>query len=106
MPAAMFVVDIGKEDIAVEEARRMGIPIVALVDTDCDPDKVDHVVPGNDDAIRSIRLVTGRICAAVLEGVNQRLARQEAVSAEIEDTSVDAEDVATEIPDAASIPAG
>jgi small subunit ribosomal protein S2 len=106
MPAAMFIVDIGKEGIAVEEARRMGIPIVALVDTDCDPDKIDHVVPGNDDAIRSIRLVTGRICAAVLEGFNQRQARQEAVSAEIEDASVDVGDIATEIPDSAAISAG
>ncbi len=67
MPSIMFVVDLNKEDIAVKEARKLGIPIVAIVDTNCDPDVVDYVIPGNDDAIRAIRLVTGKIAEAILE---------------------------------------
>jgi small subunit ribosomal protein S2 len=78
MPKAMFVIDIGKEDICVTEARRMGIPVFAIVDTDCDPDRADHIVPGNDDAVRSIRLVTGRMATAILEGMAQREAAQKA----------------------------
>jgi small subunit ribosomal protein S2 len=74
MPGALFVIDIGREAIAVAEARRMGVPIVALVDSDCDPDLIDYPIPGNDDAIRSIRLVTGRMADSVIEGNNQRLA--------------------------------
>jgi len=72
LPAAMFIIDIGKEDICVAEARRLGIKVFAIVDTDCDPDLVDHPVPGNDDAVRSIRLVTGRMATAILEGNAQR----------------------------------
>ena len=72
LPGAIFVVDIGKEKIAVTEARRVGVPIVALVDTDCDPDLVDQPIAGNDDAIRSIRLITRKIADAVLEGMNRR----------------------------------
>ena len=72
LPKAMFVIDIGKEDICIAEARRMGIDVFAIVDTDCDPDKVTHPVPGNDDAVRSIRLIAGRMATAVLEGVAQR----------------------------------
>lgn len=67
VPQLMFVVDLNKEDIAVHEARKMGIPIVAIVDTNCDPDLVDKVIPGNDDAIRAIRLVTSKVCEAILE---------------------------------------
>ena len=67
MPTAMFVVDLNKEDIAVKEARKLGIPIVAIVDTNCDPDLVDYVIPGNDDAIRAIRLVTTKIADTILE---------------------------------------
>ena len=74
MPGALFVIDIGKEAIAVAEARRVGIPIVALVDSDCDPDLIDYPIPGNDDAIRSIRLVTGRITNAIIEGTNRHSA--------------------------------
>lgn len=74
MPGALFVVDVGKESIAVAEARRVGVPIVALVDSDCDPDLIDYPIPGNDDAIRSIRLITGRIADGIIEGNNQRLA--------------------------------
>ena len=71
-PSALFVIDIEKERIAVEEGRKARIPIFALVDSNCDPDLVDHVIPGNDDAIRSIRLVTARMANAVIEGMHQR----------------------------------
>ncbi len=71
-PSALFVIDIEKERIAVEEGRKARIPIFALVDSNCDPDLVDYVVPGNDDAIRSIRLVTARMANAVIEGMHQR----------------------------------
>ena len=84
-PSALFVIDIEKERIAVEEGRAARIPIFALVDTNCDPDLVDHVIPGNDDAIRSIRLVTARMADAVLAGLQQRqalLMEQEAVDSD------------------------
>ena len=68
LPAALFVIDPRKERIAVAEARKLGIPIVAIVDTNCDPDEVDYVIPGNDDAIRAVRLLTGKMAEAVLEG--------------------------------------
>lgn len=74
LPGALFVIDVGKESNAVAEARRVGIPIVALVDSDCDPDLVDKPIPGNDDAIRSIRLITRRIADAIIEGTNRRAA--------------------------------
>ena len=67
----LFVVDIGKEHIAVAEARKVGVPIIALVDSDCDPDLIDYPIPGNDDAIRSIRLITAKIADAVIEGQNR-----------------------------------
>jgi small subunit ribosomal protein S2 len=68
LPGALFVIDPRKERIAVAEARKLGIPIVAIVDTNCDPDEVDYVIPGNDDAIRAVRLLTGKMAEAVLEG--------------------------------------
>jgi small subunit ribosomal protein S2 len=68
LPDAMFVIDSSSEEIAVREARRMGIPVVAIVDTNCDPDLVDVVIPGNDDALRAIRLFTSKIADAVIEG--------------------------------------
>ena len=68
LPGALFVVDPRKERIAVAEARKLGIPIVAIVDTNCDPDEVDYIIPGNDDAIRAVRLLTGKMADAVLEG--------------------------------------
>ncbi len=68
LPDLLFVVDSNKEAIAVEEARKLGIPVVAVVDTNCDPDKVDYVIPGNDDALRAIRLFTTKISDAVIEG--------------------------------------
>ena len=68
LPGAVVIIDPKKEAIAVAEARKLSIPLVALVDTNCDPDDIDYVIPGNDDAIRSIRLLTSRIADAVLEG--------------------------------------
>ena len=68
LPGALFVVDPRKEHIAVAEARILGIPIVAIVDTNCDPDEIDHVIPGNDDAIRAVKLIAGKMADAVLEG--------------------------------------
>jgi len=67
LPGAVFIVDPRKERIAVAEARKLGIPIVAIVDTNCDPDEVDYIIPGNDDAIRAVKLLTGIIADAVLE---------------------------------------
>ncbi len=82
-PQAMFVIDIAKEDICIAEARRMGVKIFSIVDTDCDPDLIDHSIPGNDDAVRSIRLITGRMASAVLEGLAEREALiQEQLAAE------------------------
>ncbi len=68
LPGAIFVIDPRKERIAVAEARKLGIPIVAIVDTNCDPDEVDYVIPGNDDAIRAVKLLTAKMADAVLEG--------------------------------------
>ncbi len=67
-PDLMFIIDVRKEDIAVKEANRLGIPIVAVVDTNCSPEGIDHVIPGNDDALRAIRLFASRIADAILEG--------------------------------------
>ena len=67
-PAALFIVDPRKERIAVAEAHKLGIPIVAIVDTNCDPDEVDFVIPGNDDAIRAVRLIAGAMADAIIEG--------------------------------------
>jgi len=68
LPGAMFIVDPRKERIAVSEARQLHIPIVAIVDTNCDPDEIDYVIPGNDDAIRAVKLIAGKLADAVLEG--------------------------------------
>ncbi|GAB6932236.1 MAG TPA: 30S ribosomal protein S2 [Calditerricola sp.] len=68
LPDAVYIIDPRKEKIAVAEARKLGIPIVAIVDTNCDPDEIDYVIPGNDDAIRAVRLITSKIADAVLEG--------------------------------------
>ena len=68
LPKAMFIVDTRKEKIAVAEAKNLGIPVVAIVDTNCDPDEVDYVIPGNDDAIRAVKLIAGAMADAVIEG--------------------------------------
>jgi small subunit ribosomal protein S2 len=76
LPDTIFVVDSTKEEIAVKEALKLGIPVVGIVDTNCDPDLVDYVIPGNDDALRAIRLFTSRIADAVLEGKDAALQKQ------------------------------
>ena len=68
MPAAMFIVDPRKERIAVSEAKKLDIPLIAIVDTNCDPDEIDYVIPGNDDAIRAVKLIAGAMASAVIEG--------------------------------------
>ena len=85
LPGCLFIVDPRKEKIAVAEAKKLGIPIVAIVDTNCDPDDVDYVIPGNDDAIRAVKLIAGAIADAVIEG------RQGTEAATTEETAEDAE---------------
>ena len=84
LPGAMFVVDLKKEEIAIKEAKILGIPVVAIVDTNCDPDLVDYVIPGNDDAIRAVKLVASIIADAVIEA-NQG---EDAVKHNVEDEEV------------------
>lgn len=78
LPAAVFIIDPRKEKIAVAEARKLKIPIVAIVDTNCDPDEIDYMIPGNDDAIRAVKLITSRMADAVLEGLQGYQMSQEA----------------------------
>src|SRR5690606_28286876 len=75
LPDAVFIVDTGKEKIAVDEARKLKIPVIGIVDTNADPDEVDYVIPGNDDALRAIRLFTSRIADAILRGRGMREAQ-------------------------------
>ncbi|MCD4741314.1 MAG: 30S ribosomal protein S2, partial [Desulfobacteraceae bacterium] len=89
LPGAIFVIDPKKEINAVREGRKLGIPIVSIVDTNCDPDEVDYIVPGNDDAIRAIRLFTSRIADAFIEGRQQYQEKQQA-STDKEDEKVKA----------------
>ena len=83
-PAAMFIVDPRKERIAVLEAKKLGIPIVAIVDTNCDPDEVDYVIPGNDDAIRAVKLIAGAMADAVIAGRQGEVAVEAAEEAAVE----------------------
>ena len=91
LPGALFIVDPRKEKIAVAEAKKLNIPIVAIVDTNCDPDEVDFVIPGNDDAIRAVKLIAGTIANAIIEG---RQGADEVAVAEAEEAA--AEEVAAE----------
>ncbi len=88
IPSAMFIVDPKKEKNAVAEAKRLGIPVVAIVDTNCDPDEVDYVIPGNDDAIRGIKLILSVMADAVLEG---RQGEQTEDAADVAEAQADAE---------------
>ncbi len=81
LPGALFVVDPRKEKIAVSEARKLGIPVVAIVDTNCDPDEIDYVIPGNDDAIRAVKLIAGAMADAIISA-NQGRTETEAAEAE------------------------
>ena len=92
LPSCMFVVDPRKEHIAVMEARNLGIPIVAIVDTNCDPDDVDYVIPGNDDAIRAVKLIASKIADAVLEGKQGEQMTDAAVDATIDSDAADEAD--------------
>ncbi len=91
LPDVLFVVDSNKEAIAVMEARRLGIPVVAVVDTNCDPDQVDYVIPGNDDALRAIRLFTNKIAEACLEGRQQVSESELGVNNSVDDEVLDPE---------------
>ncbi len=86
IPGLIFIIDPKKERIAIAEARKLSIPVVAVVDTNCDPDEVDYVIPGNDDAIRAIKLLTSKMANAVIEGreAQSKASEQEAEKAEIE----------------------
>ncbi len=95
LPGALFVVDPRKEHIAVTEARILNIPIVGIVDTNCDPDEIDYVIPGNDDAIRAVKLIAGKMADAILEGRQGEQTAEEAAPA-AEATPVEAEEAAAE----------
>ena len=82
LPGALFIVDPRKERIAVAEAHKLNIPIVAIIDTNCDPDEIDYPIPGNDDAIRAVRLLTGKIADAIIEGRQGEAAEAPAEDAE------------------------
>ena len=92
LPKAMFIVDPRKEHIAVLEAHKLNIPIVATVDTNCDPDDVDYVIPGNDDAIRAVKLIASKIADAVLEGKQGEQMTDAAVDATIDNDAADEAD--------------
>ena len=91
MPGALFVVDPRKEKIAVAEAKKLGIPVVAIVDTNCDPDEVDFVIPGNDDAIRAVKLIAGAMADAIIEGREGQMG-----AAAVEDEADEAEEASEE----------
>ena len=77
LPGALFIVDIKKEHIAIDEARKLNIPIFAIVDTNCDPDLIDYPIPANDDAVKSIEIITKTIAEAVAEGINAARTKRE-----------------------------
>lgn len=84
LPGALFIVDPRKERIAVAEAKKLGIPIVAIVDTNCDPDEIDYVIPGNDDAIRAVKLISATMANAIIEGREGQMGAEEAEDKENE----------------------
>ena len=87
LPGALFIVDPRKEKIAVSEAKKLGIPVVAIVDTNCDPDDADYVIPGNDDAIRAVKLIAGARADAIIEGRQGEQQAAEAAEAESEEAA-------------------
>ncbi|MFR1215395.1 MAG: 30S ribosomal protein S2, partial [Acutalibacteraceae bacterium] len=94
LPGALFIVDPRKERIAVAEAKKLGIPIVAIVDTNCDPDEIDYVIPGNDDAIRAVKLISATMANAIIEGREGQMgaaAQETAEEAAAEETEEAAE---------------
>lgn len=97
LPGAIFIVDPKNEAIAIREGKRLRIPIVSIVDTNCDPDDVDYIIPGNDDAIRAIRLISSRIANACIEGKKRLNEKQQAESDKKEDDTVEAAVVKPEL---------
>ena len=100
LPQALYIVDPVYEDIAVKEARKLGIPIVAIVDTNCDPDLIDYIIPGNDDAIRAIKLITSKIADACLEGLEiykEKMAAETDKEVSVEEELLKTEEKAEEI---------
>ena len=93
LPGALFIIDSKKEEIAVSEAHKLHIPVVATVDTNCDPDVIDFPIPANDDAIRAVRLLTSKMADAVLEG---RQGQQEAEAAAAEEAAAEGEEAPAE----------
>ena len=87
MPGALFIVDPRKEKIAVAEAKKLGIPVVAIVDTNCDPDEIDYVIPGNDDAIRAVKLIAGAMASAIIEGREGQMGAAAIVEDDAEETA-------------------
>ena len=87
LPGALFIVDPRKEKIAVAEAKKLGIPVVAIVDTNCDPDDADYVIPGNDDAIRAVKLIAGAMASAIIEGRQGEDAGEEATAEAAEEAA-------------------
>jgi len=90
LPDLVFVIDVKREDTAVKEANKLGIPVIAVVDTNCDPDPIYHIIPANDDAIRAIKLITAKMADAALEGMAQRKA-YEPEEAEVEEIAIEDE---------------
>ena len=89
LPSALFIVDPRKEKIAIAEAKKLGIPVVAIVDTNCDPEEVDYVIPGNDDAIRAVKLIASTIANAIMEGRQGTDADEAAAEAEASEAGSD-----------------
>ena len=94
LPAALFIIDPTKERIAVAEAQRVGIPIIAMVDTNCNPDEIDAPIPSNDDALRAIKLIAGKIASSILEVTGGQPTVEQV---EIEDAAESKEEAAEEI---------
>ncbi|HVR43335.1 MAG TPA: 30S ribosomal protein S2 [Thermoanaerobaculia bacterium] len=103
LPDALFVIDPKKEHIAVKEARKLAIPVVGIVDTNCDPDDIEYVIPGNDDAIRAIRLFTSKIADSVLEGYS--VAEEQYLAAEGKEDAGEEESVSPVAPESGPEPA-
>ena len=106
LPAALFIVDPKKEKIAVAEARKLSIPIVAIVDTNCDPDEIDHVIPGNDDAIRAVALISSKMAEAIIEGRESALKASEAAAAAKAEAASQKAEAAATLAEGVATPAG
>ena len=99
LPQAVFVIDPMKEEIAVQEARKLNIPVVAIIDTNCNPDDIDYIIPGNDDAIRAIKLFASKFADAVIEGRKHFEEKLTAESNKETQTTAEAKPAETDIPE-------